>query len=363
MNVKHVFSLLLVFSSALFHQTAMGRETIRVAIADDQPAVTLSSSAVLKVEGPGGGPGEKRLVFKSALVAAHPIRISSASAFIQVNGKSYRGKIELRKKSNGLMLVVNDLDLEDYLMGVVGAEMPHDWEREALKAQAVASRSYALYQKKMTGAKPYHILATVDSQMYIGRVGERESAVKAVRETEGIVITYAGEVIPAFYHSSCGGHTENANELWNIEAPYLRGVDCECQEISRYGLWEKRLSTAGLIAALRKLGYHLNSVESITIDGITQAGRVKQIAIRHAQGAVSVPAEKFRSAVGYSIIPSIFFETEQAGNEIIISGRGLGHGVGLCQWGAKEMAQRGRNYQTILKHYYPGTKLVKKGSR
>ena len=122
-----------------------------------------------------------------------------------MNGKSYRGRIEVAKKKNGLLLVVNELDIEDYLRGVVAAEIPPDWEPEALRAQAVASRTYALYQKRTSGARPYHILATVDSQVYNGRSAEHRAAAAAVADTEGIVITYQGEIIPAFYHASCGG--------------------------------------------------------------------------------------------------------------------------------------------------------------
>jgi stage II sporulation protein D len=183
-----------------------------------------------------------------------------------------------------------------------------------------------------------------------------------LRETEGIVLTYRGSIIPAYYHASCGGRTESALHLWGIDAPYLRGVDCECQEISRYGLWEKRISSDIVAGALKRLGYRVSGISTIDIDGITPAGRVRRVAIGHAGGITSVPAEKFRAAVGYAAIPSIFFETEVAGDEIVVSGRGLGHGVGLCQWGAKEMAQRGLGHRAILQHYYPGTRLQERGT-
>lgn len=355
--IRRIIIVSLIFS-AIFSQAAVASENIRVAVADDQQTATLKSTTGLIVEGPAASRGEKRVVFKSSEVGDRPIRAASSSTFIQINGKSYRGWIELRKKRNGLFLVINEINIEDYLKGVVAAEIPHDWEFEALKAQAVASRTYALYRKKKAGSRPYHILATVDSQVYEGKSGERETAIRAVRETEGVVITHGGgEPIPAFYHSSCGGHTENALELWGIDAPYLRGVDCECQEISRYGQWEKKISVIQISASLSKLGYRLNGIYGLEIDGLTASGRVKQVAIRYAGGIASIPADKFRSAVGYSSIPSVFFETGMSGDEIVISGRGLGHGVGLCQWGAKEMAQRGYDFKSILLYYYPGTYL------
>ncbi len=297
------------------------------------------------------------------MINGRPLRFSSEKGAIQLNTMSYRGTVEIRKKQNGLLLVVNELDIEEYLKGVVAAEIPSDWEYEVLKAQAVASRTYALYQKRMAGSRPYHILATVDSQVYNGKSGERQVATRAIRETKDVVITYQGEIIPAFYHSSCGGHTENAFELWGIDEPYLHGVDCECQQISRYGQWEKRFTPGQVAAALAKQGYRLNGIREVAIEGLTAAGRVKQVALRDAEGVTWVPAEKFRAAIGYSSIPSIFFEAEMPGGEIVISGRGLGHGVGLCQWGAREMAQRGYDYASIISYYYPGTRLEKNRNR
>jgi stage II sporulation protein D len=355
---RNTFFLSLACFAAL-SLTAFASENIRVAIANNQRTVTLKAPAGLRVEGASTDFVGSKMLFSSSSIGARIVRVSSAGEFIQVNGRSYRGLIELRKKKNNRLLVINDLDVEDYLRGVIAAEIPSDWEFEALKAQAVASRTYALYRKRTAGARPYHILATVDGQVYSGKSGERARTVEAVRQTEGIVVTYKGEVIQAFYHASCGGRTESAWELWGIDAPYLRGVDCDCQEISKYGPWEKRIGKAAVAVALGKQGYRLRDISKIEIEGITAAGRVKQVAIRHAGGITEVPAESLRAAVGYSAIPSVFFDIAIAGNDIIISGRGLGHGVGLCQWGAREMAQRGQDYRAILMHYYPGTTLTK----
>lgn len=355
-SAAHIVGML--FLCIFIPEAAHGGEQIRVAVADDISSVTLKASEGLRGQ---GATGQTRLVISSGSIGVHPVKMSSRGVYIQMNGKSYRGGIEIRKKQNGMLLVVNELDIEDYLKGVVAAEVPHDWNPETLKAQAIASRTYALYQKKTAGSRAYHILATVDSQVYSGRSAEHGATAAALRETEGIVVTYRGDLIPAYYHASCGGHTESAFDLWGIDAPYLQGVDCECQEISRYGLWEKRIKTNLVSSALNKLGHRVTGISHISIDGTTPAGRVRQVAIRHAGGVASVPAEKFRSAVGYALVPSIFFETEMSGDEIVLSGRGLGHGVGLCQWGAEEMAQRGLDHRAILQHYYPGTRLHKRG--
>ncbi len=335
-------------------------ESIRVAIADNQRSVTLGSPAGLRITGASGSGSGRSVVYRATDVGKTPVRVSSSGAYINVDGKAYRGAIEIRKKSNGRLLVINDLDLEAYLLGVVAAEIPSDWEMETLKAQAVASRTYALYQKQNAGRRPYHILATVDSQMYLGRRGERKRATEAVEETQGLVITYRDKVIPAFYHASCGGHTENALELWGIDEPFLKGVDCDCQNISKYGIWEKRFTTAGVIRALRREGFRLADIGSVEMGDLTPAGRVKNVIFRHSGRATSVPSETIRAALGYSNIPSIFFEPELMDQEVVFSGRGLGHGIGLCQWGAKEMARNGADYKAILSHYYPGTAVVRR---
>jgi len=351
--------LVIAISVLVLSASPAASENIRVAISDDQQTVTLKASSGLLLTGTSTDGRGKKMVFKPSSVNGKPVRVRSTDGVTQVNGRRYRGWVELRKKKNGLLLVVNDLDLEEYLNGVIASEIPHDWEFEALKAQAVAARTYALYQKKTAGNRAYHILSTVSSQVYGGSSGERTSAVRAVRDTKGLIITYRGEVIPAFYHSSCGGHTENATELWGIDEPYLKGVDCECQAISKYGLWEKRISMPAVVKALRRLGYRVNAISDLNIGNITPAGRVKEVSFRSAGGTSLVPAEPLRAALGNTVIPSVFFELELLDGEAVFSGRGMGHGVGLCQWGAKEMAQRGYDFRSILSHYYPGTELMR----
>lgn len=341
----------------LLNLNASASENIRVAIMDNQKSVFFDSAAGLIASDDPSGGIKKKMTFTAASRFNRQVRISSLDGSIRVNGKSYRGTMEIRRKSNNLFLIVNELDIEEYLRGVIAAEVPPDWEFEALKAQSVASRTYALYQKKTAGKRAYHILATVNGQVYDGKRGEHSNTLRAVRETEGLVLIYRGEVIPAFYHASCGGHTENASELWGIDAPYLRGVDCDCQEISTYGAWEKRISTSHIEQALANLGYQVKDILDMEIQGITAAGRVRQVAIRHRKGISDIPAEALRAATGYSFLPSSFFELELEGNEAVFSGRGMGHGVGLCQWGAQERARRGFKYQSILSWYYPGTTL------
>jgi len=354
-RVKFVIFLI---SFSLFSSLVFGSENIRVVLADNQRTVVLQSRSGF-VGGQASGYHDKKMTFRAESVGGQPVRIRALDDSILVNGKIYRGGVELRKKKNGLLLVINDLDVEDYLKGVIASEIPHSWKDEALKAQAVAARTYALYQKRTAGSRPYHIKATVSDQVYAGSKGEWSRGARAVQETRGIVLVYGGEIIPAFFHASCGGHTEDAYELWGIDEPYLHGVDCDCQEISQYGLWEKRIGKMQVINALQRLGYRVRDILGMAIQGITPAGRVKEVAIQSQQGRTVIPAESLRAALGNTLIPSVFFELEFEANEAVFSGRGSGHGVGLCQWGAEEMAEQGSDFKTILTHYYPGTDLLR----
>jgi stage II sporulation protein D (peptidoglycan lytic transglycosylase) len=356
---KTLFLLSVLFLFLSFSGRRAFSENIRVVIANNQRVLTLTSSSGFLIGGSARRDPRGKIVLNARSVRSAVTRVRSAGAFTGVNGKRFRGWLELRKKRNGLLLVINDLDLEEYLNGVVAAEMPHDWEGEALKAQAVAARTYALYRKRTSGRRPYHIFSTVNSQVYNGGRGERGSAAEAVRATRGLVLVYRGKIIPAFYHANCGGHTEDASVLWGIDEPYLKGVDCECQRIVTHGLWEKRISLSAVSNALRRMGYRVGDISDLSIGGLTPAGRVNEIRVGSGGLTFTVPGEALRTTLGNTALPSLFFELEKSGNEAVFSGRGSGHGVGMCQWGAQEMAQRGYTFDAILSHYYPGTGLAR----
>ncbi len=344
----------------LVPSAARSAEAIRIAVADNQKTVTLTSpSGFADLAGFPASADTREMVVTAAVAGSRPLRIRPKGAVIALNGRRYRGWMEIRKKKNGLLLVVNELDLEDYLKSVVPSEMPHTWKFEAIEAQAVASRTYALYRKRHAGTRPYDLLATQDSQVYDGIRSEQASADHAVDETRGIVIVYQGEIIPAFYHSSCGGHTANAEELWGIDEPYLKGVDCDCQAISKYGQWERRIGKEQIIRALRREGHRITDIITMRIGALTTNGRVKDLIIRHPGGSLRVKAEPLRAALGNDLLPSVFYELQFENGTAVFSGRGRGHGVGLCQWGAERMAEEGHGYMAILAHYYPGVDLLR----
>lgn len=338
-----------------FSGKAPGGE-IRVLLADDLRQAQVRAAQGMRVQGAPAGSVLRTWNGASSSVRGS-LRLVPVRGSLSFQGTAYRGDLVIRKKANGALSVINALDIEDYLQGVVAAEIPPDWEMEALKAQAVAARTYALRQKGVNAARGFSVYASVNSQMYLGKQGERPRAARAVRETAGQVLRHRGRLIDAFYHSSCGGHTGDALELWGLDAPYLRGVDCDCQKISAYGRWEKRFPVREVLAALQREGYPARDILGAANGGVTSAGQVQRVLFRTSEGTVSVPSESLRQGLGPSRLLSIFFDTELIDQDLVLSGRGRGHGVGLCQWGAQEMALRGASYRDILARYYPGTTI------
>jgi stage II sporulation protein D len=345
------FALMLLFF--ILSSEVEARDNIRVLIMDNAPSVTIESPWGFDL--PQGLDSNMIKIDKDG-IRSNPLRITPIGDYLVVNGKKYRGSVEIRKSDKGLY-VINDLNMEDYLRGVVPQEIDHRWDMEALKAQAVVARTYALYYMKENQGKEYDLDSSIMSQVYNGMDGERFRTTYAVMETEGFVLTYEGKVIEAFYHASCGGHTENSGDVWSKDAPYLRGVECS----GTFQTWEKGITFAEIEEALRKDGITIGKVIKLEVAATTNTGRVSylRIDIRNGNGnkPLYIRANDFRRIFGYTRIPSANFRIEENGEEIKISGKGAGHGVGFCQFGAKEMAEMGKGFREILKHYYKGIEI------
>jgi stage II sporulation protein D len=285
------------------------------------------------------------------------IQVADPEAIV-INGRKYRGNIRLVKKENLHLLVVNDIELEDYVKGILYHEVSHYWPEEALKAQAVVCRTYALYQMAENSSRDFDVTNDVYSQVYGGKTSERYRTNKAVEETKGIVLVYEGRVFPAYFHATCAGYTENASLLWNIDVPVLRGVACAfCKESPHFN-WHQVTTLAELKDALAKAGYNLSGdIRAIETLGRDRSGRVRELKIKTSKNDLTLSAKDFRNSLGPNIIRSTNFEVNIAGSDAVFEGLGWGHGVGMCQWGAYFMAKEGRSYQDILAYYYPGSAL------
>jgi stage II sporulation protein D len=271
-------------------------------------------------------------------------------------GISVSGLVHLVRRGKGF-LVINRVDFEEYVKGVVPAEVSSTWHPEMLKAQAVAARTYALYQQMLSATRDYDVAATVQDQVYRGKQGIDAGILRAVEDTRGLVVTYEDAPIYAAFSSTAAGLTEDAMNVWSKEYPYLKGVECPFDLASPYYQWKSSFKVDTLEQNLRQQGFSVGTIATMTPLSFSRGGRVATLRILHSGGELVLRGEELRKAVGYTIIPSTQFAIESIGRDVVLSGFGAGHAVGMCQWGAKELAELGYPFSTILRYYYPGTEL------
>ena len=240
---------------------------------------------------------------------------------------------------------------------VVASEVPPSWPAEALRAQAVAARTFAVAQKVSQGpGARAHLGASVLDQVYKGTAHPAQAAQKAARDTGGEVLTWGAAPIAAYFSASCGGKSESAEAAFHLapgSTPYLRGGDPDDDERA----WTKRIPLLEISAALRKAGRIKAEVQGLRIASRTGSGRARTLSLQTAGGARALAAVELRQILGYRELPSLLFEVAVEGEAAVFQGAGSGHGVGLCQWGARGRALKGEGYRAILAHYYPGAEI------
>jgi stage II sporulation protein D len=249
---------------------------------------------------------------------------------------------------------IRELRLEDYVAGVVGGEMPARFPAEALKAQAVAARSYALTRKVEAQAanRRWDISTGVLAQVF---AHANPAARAAAEATTGEVLVHGMEPVEAYFHAACGGHTEAGLPALGRDLPYLASVACGRCGAAPRARWRVTLPAAevGRAAGLRR------AASELRVTGRTASGRAERVEIAAGARKVTLPATDLRQRLGYARLPSLDFEVRPASGAFELEGRGLGHGAGLCQWGAAGMAREGIGYREILLHYYPGTEVTR----
>ncbi len=276
-----------------------------------------------------------------------------------------RGRLLVRRAHVGLS-VINEVPLENYVVGTLGAEMYASWEPAALQAQAVACRTYALYHQARRTGEPFDLGADVSSQRYLGLRGESDSARAAARATAGEIISYDGRPALAAFHSASGGRTASAREVWGTAVPYLRSLPVADEDDSPDTYWRAVISGAELGRALAHLGHSIGVVEAAEVASRSASGRVSRLSFRGGLGRATVTGRELRQVIGNSTIRSTLFDVRAAGGGVAFVGSGSGHGVGMSQWGAQAMAEEGAGYREILGNFYPGTTLdsvVEQGRR
>ena len=283
------------------------------------------------------------------------IRPAAKAGELSLDGRRYRGALELRHRGGGLT-AVNIVPVDGYLRSVVPEERP----AEAIKAQSVAARSFALASRGRHASEGYDLCTTTHCQLYTGTAAEKSASDAAIKATRGEVLTYGGKPIEALFHTDSGGMTENSEDVWGSHVPYLRAAkDTPAKTMP----WTKTISRADLGRKLAAKGHTIGRVRSLALSPLaigraakdrTASGRVKTMTVKGTKGTATLSGTTWRSLLG---LKSTLFDAKLAKDMVTFTGYGSGHGLGISQWGAERMAAKGASYAEILHHYYTGTKL------
>jgi stage II sporulation protein D len=372
-----------------------GGRPIRVALGVAREETSLSSTGPWRLADQGGSTlvrvatdvtwrieqrGDRVRALQGTLItptrAGRLVATPDAGAVLRWGGRRYRGALAFIPTDTGL-LVVNELPLEQYLRAVVAGEIGKRTEAEhaAAEAQAVAARSYAWVKLGSGRARPFDVVATVIDQVYGGVEAETPVADAAVVATRGLVLTYGGRVVNAPYHSSCGGTTAEPPDVWRSGTePFLQRVSDRipgtgrswCDIAPRYR-WTTTFSgdeVERLVARYLANGAAVR-VRGAAVTGLTPGGRAAGIAFETSRGRLEARGNELRFVLrkGGELLASTWVELDpRPGPDgqleaLTVRGRGYGHGVGMCQWGAIGRARAGQDVRTILAAYYPGTQL------
>ncbi len=276
----------------------------------------------------------------------------TGKGFVYIGDRWYRGRTLVVPTDKGLT-AVNWVDDQEYLYSVLGGEMNASWPQEALKAQAIAARTYALYEREKQRKNPIYDLGDTPDrwQIYKGVISESPATYKAVDETAGQVLTYNNKIILSVFHACSGGHTENVEDVWGNALPYLRAVQDYDQNIKECN-WVKTFSTSDISAKFPEVG----NVTAMIPETFSPFRSVKALKIVGNKGTKLLQREEVRTAL--KLRSTRFNVTKGADGSFVLQGLGFGHGLGMSQWGAYNLARQGVNHLQILGHYYQGVALT-----
>lgn len=296
-----------------------------------------------------------------ALKHAGPLVLEPAQGVtLTFQKNAYTGKL-CAVPSGNTFRIVEYTDMENYLLGVLPYEMSYSWPLEALKAQAVAARTYTLMEMKKKKNADFDLYNDVRSQMYKGSAKVYDSVRKAVEGTKGQILTYKGEPFHTYYHANCGGGTDDAKIWTGSSAPTpgpLRGASCTTDKHSKSYSWNATVPAKSVNAFVNKHGLQ-GTVKSVNVAKRTATKRAETLQFTTGKGKKELSCAKFRLAVGSSLLKSCkITAVKKSGAGFAFSGNGYGHGIGMCQDGAKGMAQAGKDYKKILSNYFPSSKLT-----
>ena len=283
---------------------------------------------------------------------------SQNNGFIKLNKSKYKGKLQMIPQKAERFSVIEEINVEDYLPGVVESEMPAKWRDDAILAQAIAARTYAVYQKKINTGAQYHIDKL--DLAYSGSYKSHSKPKELVEKSRGVIMVYDWGIFPGYFHSTCGGHTEDINMVLGLKSiTPLSGVRCRYCKKSKFYRWEKVIKKSKIEERLRNFGIKAKGLNGITAEKRGPGGHYSTIKVKYSKGIKRLNANEFRLMVGPNYLRSTAFKIKDNDSSLIFKGKGWGHGVGLCQYGTQGMARSGYKWFEILRHYYTGTEFVK----
>jgi stage II sporulation protein D len=297
--------------------------------------------------------------------ANSPLQVTATAADGTNLTRWYAGTIFVTRRQTEL-LAINQVDVETYVASVLSAEVSPNWAYQSLCAQAIAARTYAAHALESRTGREYDLRDDTSNQVYPGISSVAAAFINAAHDTAGRILTYAGLPASVFYSSSCGGHTASSEELTGLPAPpYLVGVaDTDrrgrayCAQ-SPYFRWTNSVSAD---AMARVIGLPVGALSGIEVTERWPDGRAKSVVATGSPVSVTLSGREFYQRalgiLGYKVIPSALFDISRSGSDFTITGHGVGHGVGMCQWGARGRAEAGMTAEQILQAYFPGTVLT-----
>jgi stage II sporulation protein D len=353
--------IVLALVALLALATAMGQPLVRVLLAESPEGVLVTFEGAHRgaVDGrpfltpfaldwPVGVDGDVLTVDGRPI--GRQLDLAPESGLLSFDGRRFRGSLRLLAQE-GRLLAINVVDVESYLRGVVPAEMQASWPMEALKAQAVAARTYLLAHADPTAS--FDICATTDCQVYRGADSEHPRTDVAVTETAGLVLTFDGRFARTYYHADSGGVIASSQEVWGMALPYLTAFQ-DVRSDGPHRRWEHALDPVVVARSLAGIGRSVGSVRRLRVLAHSDSGRVTRLEVVGDGGSVVLQgAEARQQARSWGLRSTRF----QMAGDLVARGEGWGHGVGMSQYGARQLALSGHTFGQILGFYYPSTAL------
>ncbi len=262
---------------------------------------------------------------------------------------------------------VVSLPIDQYLYGVMTSEVPVSWPMQALQAQAIASRTYFLFKKRERAKEHFDVRSDIMDQVFKLDGLKHKNIIEAVNQTHGMILVTKdkGKVFPAYFHSDCGGKTSSENKVWRKPSSMNQAVrDPYCQSATKNN-WSHAIDKEKLLALLHSVFYLPRGVQLKSIlPRLQEQSRAHIVDFLFSNNILKrISATHLRPLLGFGKLRTTPFEVSQTWNEVIFRGRGFGHGVGMCQWGAQRWARKGKSFRSILKHYYPQAELKQLDAR